>query len=52
MGDAGLVMDNLTKLADSDARIIVRIPVIPGFNHSENELKQMIDFVSSLKSLR
>ena len=52
MGDAGLVMDNLTKLADSDARIIVRIPVIPGFNHSENELKQMIDFVSSLKNVR
>ena len=50
-GDASLVMDNLTKLTDTDAHVIVRIPVIPGFNHSINEMNRMIDFVSSLKSV-
>ncbi|MEN8226876.1 MAG: glycyl-radical enzyme activating protein [Bacteroidota bacterium] len=50
-GDASLVMDNLTRLADTNARVIVRIPVIPGFNHSEDEMNQMIDFVSSLENI-
>jgi pyruvate formate lyase activating enzyme len=47
-GDAGLVMENLAKLADSGASVVVRIPVVPGFNHTEHEQKEMIDFVSSL----
>jgi pyruvate formate lyase activating enzyme len=47
-GDAELVMNNLKKLNDSEANIIVRIPVIPGFNHSEKEMKQMIQFVTTL----
>ena len=50
-GDAELVMNNLIKLNDSEAHIIVRIPVIPGFNHSEKEMKQMIDFVATLKNV-
>ena len=50
-GDAELVMNNLKKLAHSGAHIIVRIPVIPEFNHSEKEMTQIIDFVSSLKDV-
>ena len=50
-GDAMLVMDNLTKLTASGTRVIVRIPVIPGFNHSEKEMKQMIDFITSLHNV-
>ncbi|MCK4750647.1 MAG: glycyl-radical enzyme activating protein [Bacteroidales bacterium] len=50
-GDAELVLDNLKKLADSDAQVIVRIPVIPGFNHTEEEMIQMIDFVTTLSDV-
>ncbi|HEY3389831.1 MAG TPA: glycyl-radical enzyme activating protein [Prolixibacteraceae bacterium] len=50
-GDAELVMNNLKKLSDTGEAIIVRIPVIPGFNHSDNEMKKMIDFVASLKKI-
>jgi len=50
-GDAGLVMDNLIKLTDSETHVVVRIPVIPGFNFSENEMKQIIEFVTSLKNV-
>jgi pyruvate formate lyase activating enzyme len=50
-GDAALVMRNLVKLTDTEAHVIIRIPVIPGFNHTEYEMNQMIDFVSSLKSV-
>lgn len=50
-GDAELVINNLKKLTDFGSHVIVRIPVIPGFNHSENEMNQLIDFVYSLKNV-
>jgi pyruvate formate lyase activating enzyme len=50
-GDAELVMKNLKKLTDSDVHVIIRVPVIPGFNHNEQEMKQIIDFVTSLRNI-
>ena len=50
-GDARLVMNNLKKLTASEAHVIIRIPVIPGFNQSENEMKDMIGFVTTLKDV-
>ena len=50
-GDAELVINNLRKLTDSETHVIIRIPVIPGFNFSENEMKQIIEFVTSLKNV-
>jgi len=51
-GDAGLVMDNLHRFQHTQAHVIIRIPVIPGFNHSEAEMAEMIDFVSSLANVK
>ncbi len=51
-GDSLLVMTNFVKLDQSGANYIIRIPVIPGFNHSEKEIFEMIDFVSSLKNAK
>jgi pyruvate formate lyase activating enzyme len=31
---------------------VVRIPVIPGFNHSMAEIRAMVDFVSTVKGIR
>jgi pyruvate formate lyase activating enzyme len=50
-GDATLVMENLEKLAYFGAHVVVRIPVIPGFNHTLPEIQQMVDFVSTVKGL-
>lgn len=50
-GDASLVMENLEKLAYFGAHVVVRIPVIPGFNHSEEEIQTMVDFVSTIKGI-
>jgi pyruvate formate lyase activating enzyme len=50
-GNAELVLANLEKLAASHTHIIVRVPVIPGFNHTESEMKQIIDFTVSLKTV-
>ena len=47
-GNSGLVLDNLRKLAVFDINLIIRIPVIPGFNHTVAEMKKIVDFVVSL----
>lgn len=49
-GKSQLVLENLAKLDRSGENYIIRIPVIPGFNHSENEMKELIGFASSLKN--
>jgi pyruvate formate lyase activating enzyme len=51
-GNAALVMENLKKLAYFGAHVVVRIPVIPGFNHSEDEIQTMVDFVSTIKGIK
>jgi len=50
-GDTGLVMRNLEKLAYFGAKVVVRIPVIPKFNHSLAEIQQMVDYVSNIKGI-
>ncbi|MEN8201577.1 MAG: glycyl-radical enzyme activating protein [Bacteroidota bacterium] len=51
-GDSGLVMDNLRKLQNTRAHVIIRIPVIPGFNHTGQEMSELIDFAASLQKVR
>jgi len=51
-GDAKLVLENLAKLTESGVSVIVRIPVIPEFNHTKDEMKGMIDFIVGLKTVR
>jgi len=50
-GDAALVLENLGKLVNFGAHVVVRIPVIPGFNHSEREIRDMVDKVSCFKGI-
>ncbi len=50
-GSVDLVMDNLHKLDALNANVIVRIPVIPGFNHTLPEMKRIIDFAATLQSV-
>jgi len=50
-GDASLVMENMEKLAYFGTRIVVRIPVIPGFNNTFEEIRDMVDFVSTIKGI-
>ncbi len=51
-GDAGLVLDNLARLTEAGARVIVRIPVIPGFNHSLQEMTALLDHAASLEGVK
>jgi len=51
-GDVCLVLDNLIKLADCHNNVIIRIPVIPDFNHTDQEMNKIIEFSASLKTVR
>jgi pyruvate formate lyase activating enzyme len=50
-GEAGLVLSNLQQLTGKHNQIFIRIPVIPGFNHSEAEMKEIIDYIISLQGI-
>ncbi len=50
-GDARLVMENLRRLTFTGAPVTIRIPVIPGFNNSMEDMSQILRFVSSLDGI-
>ncbi len=51
-GDLELVITNLKKLDELKQNIIIRIPVIPGFNHTSKEMKGIINLAASLQSVQ
>jgi len=50
-GDSELVKTNLKNLAETDSQIIIRIPILPGFNHTKAEINSMVDFVTTLPNI-
>ena len=46
------VIDNLKTLAEKGKNVIVRFPVIPGFTDSEENIKAVGTFVSSLDTIK
>lgn len=46
-----LILENLKKLNDMRKDIIIRIPVIPGYNDSDENLRGSAKFISELKSV-
>jgi pyruvate formate lyase activating enzyme len=49
--DNTLILENLKALTDSGARVAIRIPLIPGINDDEENLRQTGRFVSALKGV-
>ncbi len=46
-----LIMDNISRLNETDIDVIVRIPVIPGVNFDEETLKKMFLKLSGYKNI-
>ncbi|WP_392561056.1 glycyl-radical enzyme activating protein [Orbus sturtevantii] len=46
-GSAKRILENFKKLAKVDKKIIIRIPLIQGFNANRNAIKSMIDFIAN-----
>lgn len=47
-GSLTRIKSNLKKLSAIANRIVIRVPVVPDFNDSDQELKEIIDFAASL----
>ena len=41
-----MVLDNLKKLENRQAKVIVRVPVVPTFNDTTEEMREIIDFAA------
>jgi pyruvate formate lyase activating enzyme len=46
------ILDNIGMLAKSGKNVIIRVPVIPGFNSDEENIRRTAEFVQSLKTVR
>jgi pyruvate formate lyase activating enzyme len=46
------ILENLTRVAQSDVELIVRVPLIPGFNADDASLEAMAEFVKTLKRVK
>lgn len=47
--DNALILENLCHLGSVEAKIDIRIPVVPGYN--DGELPQIYEFLSKLKNI-
>lgn len=47
-----LILENAKKIAESGkTNLVVRVPVIPGFNDTKQEIKDIAEFAVSLKTV-
>jgi len=47
-----LILDNLRAMADAGRNMIIRIPVVPGFNDDDANIANTARFVQSLRTIR
>lgn len=50
-GSLNQILKNFQALSDAGKRMIVRVPVVPGFNDTEEELQGIIEFAASLHNI-
>lgn len=46
-----IILENARHIADSGMNLIIRVPVIPGFNNTESEIRQIAEFAQSLDTV-
>ncbi len=50
-GNADNIQKNLKQLSSLKANVIIRIPVIPSFNHSDEEIEAMLSYVKEIGTI-
>ncbi len=50
--DNTLILENIKRLADNDCKIIIRFPVIAGFNDDAENIRQTAEFMKTLRTVR
>lgn len=46
-----LILENIRKLTDIHDNVVIRVPLIPGVNDSDEEFGRIVEFVSSLRQI-
>ena len=46
------ILENIRRLAEAGKRIVIRVPVVPGFNSDRKNVEETARFVRSLKTVR
>jgi len=49
--DNKMILSNIKKLAELEKEIIVRIPLIPGYNDGDDDLKETAGFIKKIKGI-
>ena len=47
-----LILENAKKIAQSNTNLVVRVPVVPGFNDTKEEIEAIAKFAVSLKTVK
>ena len=50
--DNALILYNIKSLSDAGKRIVIRIPIIPGFNDEPDNIDRTAEFAASLAGVR
>jgi pyruvate formate lyase activating enzyme len=50
-GNQALIRENLLKLEDAGATVVVRVPLVPGFNDSPSEVRDLVDLAASFRNV-
>lgn len=47
-----LILENARKIAEAGANLIIRVPVVPAFNHTKDEIRAIATFAKSLPEVK
>ena len=47
-----MILENAKKIAESGANLTIRVPVIPGFNNTKEEISAIANFAKGLKGVK
>jgi pyruvate formate lyase activating enzyme len=47
-----LILENAKRIAESDTELIIRTPVVPGFNDTAEEIRAIAKFAGALKGVK
>ncbi len=50
-GNFALILENFLKLEDAGASVVVRVPLVPGFNDSPSEVRDIVDLAASFRNV-
>jgi pyruvate formate lyase activating enzyme len=50
--DNGIILENLQYLSRSGIELVIRIPVVPGFNDTPAEINQIASFIASIDAVK